>query len=246
MFIHYLSVNPNNDISFIVPQAAEVVHHHNIQVNLTLRTSYSSEKTQRRYIHSVVLEFVCKCYSNSVSANWGGDASLNLNGKEVEEGERAGCYRTLFWNFFFCFSTPPSKIPKLLLVHELCISGGLEEHRVPATPPHPSCIAVGRYVCVRASEFGRRDAQAPLCLPAAPPCRETRHPLQEVQRSASPVPQGTHRKHTQTHTRRIQPGLSVDPSIKYTHTHNYHERFASLTTTRVIITIVHAYKHRDT
>lgn len=53
--------------------------------------------------------------------------------------------RRLLWNFilkFLLFSTPPSKISKLLLVHELCISGGLEEHRVPTTP-HPSCSAAG-------------------------------------------------------------------------------------------------------
>lgn len=95
---------------------------------------------------------------------------------------------------------PPSKISKLLLVHELCISGGLEEHWVPTTP-RPSCGAVGwNVVCVEG--FGWRGVQAPLCLPAAPPCWETRHPLQEVQHSASPVPQGESvyvtRKHIQT------------------------------------------------
>lgn len=89
------------------------------------------------------------------------------------------------------------KIATWMDAYELCISGVLEEHGVPTPPkPTPTPVSqlsrVGRGVaclpvclCQCVEQLTWRGAQAPLCLPAADPCWETRHPLQEVRCSAS-------------------------------------------------------------
>ena len=82
---------------------------------------------------------------NLLSANRGVDIiPFWMRKQGVEEPECANFILKCLLFFY-----PPSEISKLQLVHELCISWGWEEHRVPTTP-HSSCSAAGwsRVVCV--------------------------------------------------------------------------------------------------
>lgn len=131
----------------------------------------------------------------------------------------------LFWkNFphiFFYFQTPVAKYQNCYL-HMNYASAEVQKR---AGSPHPhihsprssvGCTGGDECVCMQGGVWGR-GTQAPLCLTAASLCCETRHPLQEAQRSASPtVPQGT-TPPTPLRTPPVpcvEPASSADPSIK--------------------------------
>lgn len=123
----------------------------------------------------------------------------------------------LLRNFYFeiLFLYPPSKISKLLLVHELCISRDLEVHRVPTTP-HPSCNAAGWsvMVCVCVGVWVEGCTGTPLFACCTPLPGDTAPPAGGAA-LCFPCPSGRVGVcHTQTHTRPIQLSLSADPSIK--------------------------------
>lgn len=89
----------------------------------------------------------------------------------------------------------------------------LEEHR----GPHPLNLVsqyVGLCVCVCVCVLGWGAEQTPLCLPAAAPCRETWHPLQEVLRFASLVPLGKFVYVSHKH-------VSFNQHINLLHTHSH-------------------------
>lgn len=90
--------------------------------------------------------------------------------------------------YFEIFFYTPRKISKLLHIHELCICGGLDEHRVPTTP-NPSWSTAGwsRMVrvcmCVWSKLHGGVQRHPSVCLLQPPagrhgtPCRRCSAPL---------------------------------------------------------------------
>lgn len=156
--------------------------------------------------------------------------------------------RRLLWNFilkFLLFFYPSSKISKLLLVHELCISEGLEEHKVPTTP-HPSCSAAGRsgVVCVSRGLGGGVYRHPSVCLLHPPagrhgtPCRRCSAPLPLSLRASLCM------SHTNTpkHTRGTPVYLLTHQSNAYLSTHTQLKSTFCISAYNWIITTVQARK----